>query len=123
MQKFLNTDIAARQYIRKKLERASVSRIQIDRPNKNAQIAIYSARPGVIIGKKGELVNELKNDLAKIMGVPVNLKIEEVRKPELDAHLVAQSVAQQLERRIMFRRAMKRAVQTTMKSGAIGVAY
>jgi small subunit ribosomal protein S3 len=117
----LEADLKARNYIRKKLERAAVSRIQIDRPNKNARVAIHSARPGVIIGKKGAEADELKNELSKIMGVPVHVTIEEVRKPELDAHLVAQNVAQQLERRVMFRRALKRSLQTTMKAGAIGV--
>lgn len=118
---FLDADIKARAYIRKKLERAAVSRIQIDRPNKNARIAIHSARPGVIIGKKGAEADELRRELTKIMGVPVHVTIEEIRKPDLDAHLVAQSVAQQLERRVMFRRALKRALQQTMKAGAIGV--
>jgi small subunit ribosomal protein S3 len=118
---FLNADLKIRTFLRKKLERASVSRIQIDRPAKNARIAIHSARPGVIIGKKGGEVDRLRQEISKIVNVPVHLSIEEIRKPEMDAHLVAQNVASQLERRIMFRRAMKRAVQTTMKSGALGV--
>ena len=118
---FLNADIKARAYIRKKLERAAVSRIQIDRPNKNARIAIHSARPGVIIGKKGTDADDLRKDLSKIMGVPVHVTIEEVRKPDLDAHLVAQGLAEQLERRVMFRRALKRGLQQTMKAGAIGI--
>jgi small subunit ribosomal protein S3 len=118
---FLNADIKAREYIRKKLERAAVSRIQIERPNKNARIAIHSARPGVIIGKKGTEADDLRKDLSKIMGVPVHVTIEEIRKPDLDAHLVAQGLAEQLERRVMFRRALKRGLQQTMKAGAIGV--
>jgi small subunit ribosomal protein S3 len=118
---FLNADIKARAYIRKKLERAAVSRIQIDRPNNNARISIHSARPGVIIGKKGTEADDLRKDLSKIMGVPVHVTIEEVRKPDLDAHLVAQGLADQLERRVMFRRALKRGLQQTMKAGAIGV--
>lgn len=118
---FLNADLKIRDYLRAKLSRASVSRIQIDRPARNARIAIHSARPGVIIGKKGGEVDELRNHIAKMVKMPVHITIEEIRKPEMDAHLVAQNVAQQLERRIMFRRAMKRAVQTTMKCGAYGV--
>ncbi len=118
---FLNADLEIRNYLRKKLARASVSRIQIDRPARNARIAIHSARPGVIIGKKGGEVEELRNHIAKMVKMPVHITIEEIRKPEMDAHLVAQNVASQLERRIMFRRAMKRAVQTTMKCGALGV--
>lgn len=118
---FLNADIKAREYIRKKLERAAVSRIQIERPNKNARISIHSARPGVIIGKKGTETDELRKDLSKIMGVPVHVTIEEIRKPDLDAHLVAQGLAEQLERRVMFRRALKRGLQQTMKAGAIGI--
>jgi small subunit ribosomal protein S3 len=118
---FLNADLQIRKYLRKKLERAAVSRIQIDRPARNARIAIHSARPGVIIGKKGGDIDVLRNDIAKMVKMPVHISIEEVRKPELDALLVAQNVAQQLERRVMFRRAMKRAVQTTMKSGALGI--
>jgi small subunit ribosomal protein S3 len=118
---FLNADIKAREYIRKKLERAAVSRIQIERPNKNARISIHSARPGVIIGKKGTEADDLRKDLSKIMGVPVHVTIEEIRKPDLDAHLVAQGLAEQLERRVMFRRALKRGLQQTMKAGAIGV--
>jgi small subunit ribosomal protein S3 len=117
----LNEDIQVRNLLRKRLKGASVSRIQIDRPARNAKIAIYSARPGVIIGKKGDEVEALKNEIARMMQVPVHISIEEIRKPELDAHLVAEGVAQQLERRVMFRRAMKRAVQTTMRQGALGV--
>lgn len=118
---FLNTDLAVRGYLKKRLSHASVSHIQIDRPAKNAHITIHTARPGVVIGKKGEDIDALRNDVAKMMGVPVHISIEEIRKPELDAQLVAEGIAQQLERRIMFRRAMKRAVQNTMRLGAGGV--
>lgn len=118
---YLNEDIAVRKLLHKKLQGAGVSRIQIDRPARNAKIAIYSARPGVIIGKKGGDIEELRDEVAKIMKVPVHIRIQEIRKPELDAQLVADSVAQQLERRVMFRRAMKRAVQTTMRAGALGI--
>lgn len=105
---YLNADLKVREYLMKKLAGASVSRIQIDRPARNAKIAIHSARPGVIIGKKGGDVDTLRKEVSKIMNVPVHITIEEIRKPELDAKLVAESVAQQLERRIMFRRAMKK---------------
>ena len=117
----LNDDLKVRQLLQKKLKGAAVSRIQIERPARNAKIAIYSARPGVIIGKKGGEIETLRNEISKLMKVPVHISIEEIRKPELDAKLVAESVAQQLERRIMFRRAMKRAVQSTMRQGALGV--
>ncbi|MDP1573323.1 MAG: 30S ribosomal protein S3 [Coxiellaceae bacterium] len=118
---YLNADLKVRDYLMKKLAGASVSRIQIDRPARNAKIAIHAARPGVIIGKKGSDVDTLRKEVSKIMNVPVHITIEEIRKPELDAKLVAESIAQQLERRIMFRRAMKKAMQATMKSGAEGV--
>jgi len=103
------------------LSQASVSRIQIERPAKNAHITIHTARPGIVIGKKGEDVEALRKEVGAMMGVPVHINIEEIRKPELDAQLVAESVAQQIERRIMFRRAMKRAVQNTMRLGAQGI--
>ena len=118
---FLNADLKIREYLREKLKRASVSRIQIDRPARNARIAIHSARPGVIIGKKGGEVDVLRDHISKMINMPVHITIEEILKPEMDAYLVAQNVAQQLERRVMFRRAMKRAVQTTIKCGALGV--
>ena len=118
---YLNADLKVREYLMKKLAGASVSRIQIDRPARNAKIAIHSARPGVIIGKKGSDVDTLRNEVSKIMNVPVHNTIEEIRKPELDAKLVAESVAQQLERRIMFRRAMKKAMQSTIRHGAQGI--
>jgi len=118
---FLITDLAVRDFLKKKLQKASVSRIQIDRPAKNAVITIHTARPGIVIGKKGEDIDRLRQEVSKRMGIPVHINIEEIRKPELDAQLVAESVAQQLERRIMFRRAMKRAVGNSMRLGAKGV--
>lgn len=118
---FLATDLKVRTYLRKRLAQASVSRIVIQRPAKNAHITIHTARPGIVIGKKGEDIDKLRQELTEMMGVPVHLNIEEIRKPELDAQLVAESVTQQLERRIMFRRAMKRAVQNTMRIGAQGI--
>lgn len=117
----LNTDINVREYVRKKLAHASVSRIQIHRPAKNARIIVHTARPGIVIGKKGEDIESLRKELSAMMGVLVNIGVEEVRKPELDAYLVAESIASQLERRIMFRRAMKRAVTNAMRLGAEGI--
>ena len=119
--KMLNEDIQVREYLAKKLKAASVSRIVIERPAKNARITIYSARPGVVIGKKGEDIEALKAELTKRLGVPVAVDIEEVRKPEIDAKLIADSITQQLEKRIMFRRAMKRAMQNAMRLGAQGI--
>ena len=110
-----------RDLLRKKLAHASVSRIQIERPANNARIIIHTARPGIVIGKKGEDIDSLRKQVSAFMGVPVHMSVEEIRKPELDALLVAESVAQQLERRIMFRRAMKRAVANTMRLGAEGI--
>ena len=117
----LNTDLQVREFLKKRLSQASVSRIQIDRPAKNAHITVHTARPGIVIGKKGEDIDALRSDVARLMGVPVHISIEEIRKPEIDAQLVAESIAQQLERRIMFRRAMKRAVQNAMRIGAEGI--
>ena len=117
----LNTDMQVRAFLRKKLAQASVSRIQIDRPANNAHITIHTARPGVVIGKKGEDIDKLRKEVSDLMGVPVHLSSEEIRKPELDAQLVAESITQQLEKRIMFRRAMKRAVQNSMRLGAGGI--
>ena len=117
----LNTDIAVRDFIRRKLGHASVSRIHIERPAKNARIVIHTARPGIVIGKKGEDIEALRLDVSRMMGVPVHISVEEIRKPELDAYLVAESVANQLERRIMFRRAMRRAVTNAMRLGAEGI--
>ncbi len=118
---FLHTDLKVREFLQKKLAQASVSRVQIERPARNARITIHSARPGLVIGKKGEDIERLRNEVSSMMGVPVHINIEEVRKPELDATLVAQSIAQQLERRVMFRRAMKRAVTNSIRLGAQGV--
>jgi len=117
----LSADIKVREYLHKKLLQAGISKIQIDRPAKNARITIHTARPGLIIGKSGRDVETLRDEIKKIMGVPVHVAIEEVRKPELDAKLVAETVAQQLEKRVMFRRAMKRAVTTAMRQGAKGI--
>ncbi|WP_334136090.1 30S ribosomal protein S3 [Tepidimonas sp.] len=117
----LADDIKVREYLRSKLKNAAVSRIVIERPAKNARITIHSARPGVVIGKKGEDIERLKKDLAAMLGVPVAVNIEEIRKPEVDAQLIADSITQQLEKRIMFRRAMKRAMQNAMRLGAQGV--
>ena len=117
----LNKDMEVRAFLKKRLFQASVSRIQIDRPAKNAHITVHTARPGVVIGKKGEDIDALRSEVSRMMGIPVHISIEEIRKPELDAQLVAEGIAQQLERRIMFRRAMKRAVQTAMRLGAEGV--
>ena len=117
----LAEDIKVREYLKKKLKNASVSRVMIERPAKNARITIFSARPGVVIGKKGEDIENLKRELGKQLGVPVAVNIEEVRKPEIDAKLIADSITQQLEKRIMFRRAMKRAMQNAMRLGALGI--
>ena len=118
----LLSDLKVRDFLKKKLAQASVSRIEIKRPAKKAYITIHTARPGVVIGKKGEDIDALRKQLTKLMpGVEVDIGVEEIRKPELDAYLVAESIAQQLERRIMFRRAMKRAVQNTMRLGALGI--
>ncbi len=117
----LNQDLAVRAFIQKKLEAASVSRVEIERPSESARITIHTARPGIVIGKKGEDVEALRNEISAKMGCPVHINIEEIRKPDLDAMLVAQNVAQQLERRVMFRRAMKRTVQNAMRNGAQGI--
>ena len=117
----LLNDIQVREFLDKRLVKASVSKIVIERPAQNARITIHTARPGIVIGKKGEDVDRLRREVSDMMGVPVHINIEEIRKPELDAMLVAQNVAQQLERRVMFRRAMKRAVQNAMRIGAKGI--
>ena len=117
----LINDLEVREYILKKLDTASVSRVKIERPAQTARITIFTARPGIVIGKKGEDVDGLRKDLSTKMGVPVHINIEEIRKPDVDARLVAQNVAQQLERRVMFRRAMKRVVQNAMRQGAEGI--
>ena len=117
----LHIDLKVREYIRKRLAQASISRIEIQRPAQTARITIHTARPGIVIGKKGEDVERLRREVNRIMGIPVHINIEEIRKPELDAHLVAQNVAQQLERRVQFRRAMKRVMQNGMRLGAEGI--
>jgi len=114
-------DIKVRDHLKKKLAHAAVSRVVIERPAKNARITVYSARPGVVIGKKGEDIEALKVELQKMLGVPVHVNIEEVRKPETDAQLIADSISQQLQKRIMFRRAMKRAITNAMRLGAQGI--
>ncbi|MBK9131367.1 MAG: 30S ribosomal protein S3 [Gammaproteobacteria bacterium] len=118
---YLLTDLRVREFLKKKLAQASVSRIQIERPARTAHITIQTARPGMVIGKKGEDIEVLRKEVAEMMKVPVHINIEEIRKPELDAQLVAESIAQQIERRIMYRRAMKRAVTNTMRLGALGI--
>ena len=119
--KNLLNDIQVREFLDKRLVKASVSKIVIECPAQNARITIHTARPGIVIGKKGEDVDRLRREVSDMMGVPVHINIEEVRKPDLDARLVAQNVAGQLERRVMFRRAMKRAVQNAMRQGAKGI--
>ncbi len=119
--KTLHEDLEIKKYVKKKLFQAGISRVVIERPAKRARITIYSARPGVIIGKKGADIEKLRGDLSKMTGSDVHLNIVEVRKPELDAKLVAENIANQLERRIAFRRAMKRAVQNAMRLGALGI--
>ena len=117
----LADDIKVREYLKERLKKASVSRVLIERPAKNARVTIYSSRPGVVIGKKGEEIEQIKRDLTQRLGVPVAVNIEDVRKPEINAQLIADSITQQLERRIMFRRAMKRAMQAAMRLGAQGI--
>ena len=118
---YLLNDLEVREFLRKRLAQASVSRIDIERPAQTARISIHTARPGIVIGKKGEDVERLRFELAGIMGMPVHINVEEIRKPEIDALLVAQNVAQQLERRVQFRRAMRRVIQNAMRLGAKGI--
>jgi small subunit ribosomal protein S3 len=118
---YLQTDLKAREFLEKELSHSAVSHIQIERPAKSAEITVHTARPGIVIGKKGEDIEKLKHKVSKIMGVPTHIRVTEIRKPELDARLVAESIAQQLERRVMFRRAMKRAVGNAMRLGARGI--
>ena len=118
---YLLNDLEVREYLRERLAQASVSRVEIERPAQTARITIHTARPGIVIGKKGEDVERLRQALYRMMGVPVHVNIEEIRKPELDAYLVAQNVAQQLERRVQFRRAMRRVIQNAMRLGAKGI--
>ena len=117
----LKQDIDVRDYLRKRLANASVGRVVIERPAKSARITIHSARPGVVIGKKGEDIEVLKRDLQNLLGLPVHVNIEEIRKPELDAQIIADNIASQLEKRVMFRRAMKRSMQNAMRAGAKGI--
>ena len=120
----LNADIKIREYLKEKLANANVSKIQIKRPTRSCEVTIHTARPGVVIGKKGADIERLRNEVASLIGMHVNnvkLNIEEIRKPELDAQLVAEGITQQLERRVMFRRAMKRSIQNTMRMGAQGI--
>jgi small subunit ribosomal protein S3 len=119
--KLLHEDLKLREYLQEKLQQAGVSRIVIERPTKKARITIHSARPGVVIGKKGADIEKLRSELSKLTGDEVHLNILEIRKPEIDAKLVAENIAQQLERRVAFRRAMKRAVQSAMRLGASGI--
>jgi small subunit ribosomal protein S3 len=119
--KYLAADLKVRELLKKKLAQAGISRIQIERPAKTARVTIHTARPGVVIGKKGEDIEKLRKEVTEVMGVPTHINVSEVRKPELDAQLVAESIAQQLERRIMFRRAMKRSVGNAMRLGALGI--
>ena len=121
---FLSSDLEIRNYLKRKLSQASVSRIQINRPARAAFITIHTARPGIVIGKKGEDIEALRREIARRTNLSINnvkINIEEIRKPEIDAQLVAENIAQQLERRIMFRRAMKRAVSNAMRLGALGI--
>ena len=117
----LHGDLKVREFIQKRLAHASVSRVEIKRPTQTATITVHTARPGIVIGKKGEEVERLRQEVSQMMGVPVYLNIEEIRKPELDAYLVAQNIAQQLERRVNFRRAVKRVIQNAMRLGADGI--
>ena len=119
--KYLKSDLDVRAYIARQLAQASVSRIDIERPAQTARITIHTARPGIVIGKKGEDVDRLRQDLARRMDVPVHINVEEIRKPELDALLVAQNIAQQLERRVRHQRAMRRVMQNAMRLGAQGI--
>jgi small subunit ribosomal protein S3 len=118
---YLAADLKVREMLRKKLAQAGISKILIERPAKTARVTIHTARPGVVIGKKGEDIEKLRKEVSDMMGVPAHINVSEVRKPELDAQLVAESIAQQLERRIMFRRAMKRSVGNAMRLGALGI--
>ena len=118
---YLLNDLEVRDYLRNRLSQASVSRIDIERPAQTARITIHTARPGIVIGKKGEDVDRLRREISQLMGIPVHINIEEIRKPEIDALLVAQNVAQQLERRVQFRRAMRRVIQNAMRLGAKGI--
>ena len=118
---YLTTDMKVRAYLQKRLKNAAISKVVIERPSQNMNITLYTARPGIVIGKKGEDIDRLRKELGKMVGLPVQIAVEEIRKPEMDAKLVAENIAQQLEKRVMFRRAMKRSMQNTMRLGAEGV--
>ncbi|MDC0238260.1 30S ribosomal protein S3 [Gammaproteobacteria bacterium] len=118
---YLLNDLEVRSFLRERLSQASVSRIEIERPAQTARVSIFTARPGIVIGKKGEDVERLRMILTRMMGMAVHVNVEEIRKPEIDALLVAQNVAQQLERRVQFRRAMRRVIQNAMRLGAKGI--
>ena len=118
---YLLTDLEVRSHVAERLAQASVSRIEIERPAQTARITIHTARPGIVIGKKGEDVDKLRVELTRLMGMPVHVNVEEIRKPEVDALLVAQNVAQQLERRVRHQRAMRRVMQNAMRLGAQGI--
>ncbi len=119
--KLLAEDLKIRAYLKKKLKNAAVSKVVIERPSSSLNVTVFTARPGIVIGKKGEDIEKLRREIGKLTSVPVQVGVEEVRKPEIDATLIAENVAQQLEKRIMFRRAMRRAIQGAMRSGALGV--
>ena len=119
--RYLLNDLEVRDFLRERLSQASVSKVEIERPAQTARITVHTARPGIVIGKKGEDVERLRVQLSRMMGVPVHINVEEIRKPETDALLVAQNVAQQLERRVQFRRAMRRVIQNAMRLGAEGI--
>lgn len=118
---FLNQDLQIRDFLRRRLANASISQIRISRPARSVQVTVTTARPGIVIGKRGEDIERLRAELGRLVGMPASINVEEIRKPELDAQLVAESVAQQLEKRIMFRRAMKRAVSNAMRLGSQGI--
>ena len=118
---FLTMDMKVRAYLEKRLKSAAISKIVIERPSQNMNITLFTARPGIVIGKKGEDIDRLRKELSKMVGMPVQVAVEEIRKPEMDAKLVAENIAQQLEKRVMFRRAMKRSMQNTMRLGAEGI--
>ena len=118
---YLTTDMKVRAFLEKRLSNAAVSKVVIERPSQNMNITLHTARPGIVIGKKGEDIDRLRKELGKMVGLPVQIAVEEIRKPEMDAKLVAENIAQQLEKRVMFRRAMKRSMQNTMRLGAEGV--
>ena len=118
---FLTTDMKVRAFLEKRLKSAAISKIVIERPSQNMNITLFTARPGIVIGKKGEDIDRLRKELGKMVGMPVQVAVEEIRKPEMDAKLVAENIAQQLEKRVMFRRAMKRSMQNTMRLGAEGI--